>query len=117
MFVIGQNLKVPKKGKCRAVTGFETASISSNPPVVPRPVTGTTCLNAQDDLLRAGFVLQEVYDSRLNNSGAVHHTVQVGMDIPYATLTGGSCQILLPNGDDLVRQDVFAGPCQVPLFS
>src|SRR5215813_9544187 len=59
ILVIAQNFKPPKKGKCRTVTGFETASISSDPPITIRPVTGTACLNAQGDLLRASFVLME----------------------------------------------------------
>src|SRR5262245_16481875 len=95
ILVVAQNFKPPKKGKCRTVTGFETASISSNPPTVPRPVTGTACLNFDGTLLRAAVTLLEVYDSRVNNSSAIHHTVQVGMELSYPALTGW-CQVLLP---------------------
>src|SRR4029453_6036134 len=97
----------------RSARSFETASISSNPPTVPRPVTGPGWLNFCGSILRGGFTLNEVYDSRVNNSSAVHHTVQVGMDLSYPALTG-QCQVLLPDGDDLVRNDAFAGPCEVP---
>jgi len=116
VLIVAQNFKPPKKGKCKAVVGFETASISSNPPTVPRPVTGTACLDAQGTILRAGFTLLEVYDSLVNNSSAIHHTIHVAMEIPYPSLTGGFCQVLLENGDDLVRQDAFAAPCELPLF-
>src|SRR5262245_9586220 len=115
ILVIAQNFKPPKKGKCKAVVGFETASISSNPPTVPRPVTGTACLNFDGSILRVGFTLLEVYDSRVNNSSAIHHTVQVAMELSYPALTGW-CQVLLPDGDDLVRNTATAGPCEVPFF-
>jgi hypothetical protein len=39
------------------------------------------------------------------------------MDIPYPSLTNGQVQFRLPTeAFGHVRQDVFAGPCQYPLF-
>ena len=92
VLIVAQNFKPPKKGKCKAVVGFETASISSNPPTVPRPVTGTACLDAQGTILRAGFTLLEVYDSLVNNSSAIHHTIHVAMEIPYRRSPAGSAK-------------------------
>jgi hypothetical protein len=34
------------------------------------------------------------------------------MDLTYPALTG-QCQVLLLDGDDLVRNDAFAGSCEV----
>lgn len=116
VLVVAKRFKFPRKGSCSPVVGFETASISSDPPTVLRPVSGSVCLDAAGTLLRAGFTLHEVYDSAVNNSSAVHPELKVGMDIPYPSLTNGFIQVRTVTNDDLVRQDVLVGPCSIPFF-
>ena len=80
-------------------------------------MSGTACLSGTGDLLRLGLTLHEVYDTRINNSAAVYPELSIGMDIPYPSLTNGQVQFRLPaEAFGRVRQDVFAGPCQYPLF-
>jgi len=118
--VVAQNFHPPGKGKCKAVVGFEVASATYPLPPNPqsvRAVSGTACLSGTGDLLRLGLTLHEVYDTRINNSAAVYPELSIGMDIPYPSLTNGQVQFRLPaEAFGRVRQDVFAGPCQYPLF-
>jgi hypothetical protein len=120
ILVVAQNFKVPGKGKCKAVVGFEVASATNEVPPhlqTTRAVSGTACLSATGDLLRLGLTLHEVYDSRINNSSAVYPELSIAMDIPYPSLTNGQVQFRQPtDAFGSVRQDVFAAPCKYPLF-
>jgi len=116
ILIVAQKFSLPGKGKCKSVTGFEVASINSGMPQVIRPATGEVCLNRDGDLLRAAFYLHEVYNTRVGTSGSIYRGIQVGMDIPYPALSGGSILFRLGDTDSgTVRTDVFVGPCVYPL--
>lgn len=116
ILVVAQQFSLPRRGKCKVVTGFEIASTASNPPQTSRPVSGTACLNADGNLLRASFTVHDIYNSAVNTTGGIHRAFSVSMDIPYPSLSGGYALFRLSDSDNgSIRQDVVAGPCGFPI--
>lgn len=107
ILVIAQKFSVPGKGKCKAIIGWDTGYSNQT---IPRPASGTACLNSAGTRLDVGFVIH------------LHPHVQMGEEIfvtmilPYPSLKDG--QVLLHRSSqtpgwslNLFRTDGVAGPC------
>jgi hypothetical protein len=105
ILVLAQNFRVPAKGKCKAIVGWDTGYFNGT---FPRPASGTACLNSAGTRLHVGIMLHAVRVPSVTTDSEIH----VHMNLPYPALQGGDVYIRqdLPFRS-LLRNDGVAGPC------
>jgi len=105
ILVFAQKFRLPKKGKCAAIVGWDSGYFNGT---FPRPASGTACLNSAGTRLHVGIMLHAVQIPSVTTDAEIH----VHMSLPYPALQGGDVYIRrdLP-GLGAVRTDGVAGPC------
>lgn len=82
ILVVAQNFKVPRRGKCKPIVGFDVGYFGF---AAARPASGTACLNTAGDTLQVGITIHAVNDAIDDDE-----EIQLHMRIPYPALTGGT---------------------------
>lgn len=104
VLVVAKDFKLPRKGKCKPIVGWDAGSYGF---AVPRPASGTACLNTAGDTLHVGVTIHATW-----SESNADEPLQVHMRLPYPALTGGRVY-LRQNLPVLIseRYDGFAADC------
>ncbi len=107
ILVIAQKFSVPGKGKCKAIVGWDAGYSNQT---IPRPASGTACLNSAGTTLEVGIVIH------LSAVVPYGEEIFVQMRLPYPALINGLVYLRRTSRDaggylEQVRTDGVAGPC------
>jgi hypothetical protein len=112
ILVVAQGFKMPKKGRCSAITGFDVGYANQT---FPRPATGTACLDSAGAHLHVGI---QVMATKGPVPIATDSEIHVHMYVPYPALANGEIYIRRDVPPlSVERTDVLIGPCgfKVPI--
>jgi hypothetical protein len=104
ILVVAKDFKLPRKGKCRPIVGWDAGFFGF---AVARPASGTACLNSVGDKLHVGVTIHATADDL-----GIANELQVHMQLPYPALNAGT--VFLQRVDPYLaefRGDGFAGDC------
>lgn len=111
ILVVAGGFKLPKKGKCRPIVGFDVGYTNQ---VFPRPASGTACLDSAGTRLHVGIVIHATMVPGTTTDSEIHFH----MSLPYPALEGGDVYLRRDVPFlGLVREDGRVGKCalKVPI--
>jgi hypothetical protein len=112
ILVVASDFKMPKKGKCKPISGFEVGFSNQT---FPRPASGSACLDTAGTHLHVGIVIHSAKGpAPVETDSEIHFH----MYVPYPALEGGQVYLRrdLP-GLGVEREDGRVAKCalRVPI--